>query len=99
MIKDIIICLEEIEKSAKGGADAAKIKKDIQSAKAKLMSVGAPLVGAQNGRAQGPPLRQLNDELSVWEEKLDVILRERAGREGMAKHAKHLTQELRKMNV
>ena len=90
MIQDIIALLEEIEKSAKGPADASKIKKDIQSAKAKLAAAGGEHV---------LPLRRLNEELSVWQEKIDVILKERAGREGMAKHAKHWIEELRKMNV
>ena len=90
MIKDVILCMQEIEKSAKGAADTSKIKKDIQSAKTKL-------AGAGGGHAL--PLKRLSDELSVWQDKLDMILKESAGRQGMAKHARHWVEELRKIDV
>ena len=62
------------------GGDRAKIEKAIQSAKSKL----------------SPPTHRLHEELSVWQTKLDIILKEKAGREGMAKHARHWVEELRR---
>lgn len=41
-------------------------------------------------------LGQLEQELSTWQAKLGVILKEAVGREGMAKHAHHWIEELRK---
>ena len=41
-------------------------------------------------------LSQLEQELSTWQAKLGVILKEPVGREGMAKHAHHWIEELRK---
>ena len=41
-------------------------------------------------------LDQLEQELSTWQAKLGVILKETVGREGMAKHAHHWMEELRK---
>jgi len=41
-------------------------------------------------------LGQLEQELSTWQAKLGVILKEPVGREGMAKHAHHWIEELRK---
>jgi hypothetical protein len=36
----------------------------------------------------------LNEELSVWAQKMDVILKEPAGRQGIVKHLKHWTDKL-----
>ena len=88
-MKDVIAALEEIERSVKGVADISKIEKSIQSAKSKLTSPNA---------AHKALLNQLQEELSIWQKKLNVILKEPAGREGMAKHAKHWVEELRKLN-
>ena len=89
-MKEIIGALEEIEKSAKAG-DRAKVEQAIQSARSKSAAVGV------QGRA--PLLRQLDEELSIWLAKLNVIFKEPVGREGVAKHARHWAEELRKLNV
>ena len=85
-MKDIIAALEEIEKSVKS-ADPGKVEQALKAAKAKLSS------------ATVAPLKQLESEISVWQQKLSVILKEPAGCSGMVKHAKHWIEELRKMNV
>ena len=85
-MKEIIEALENIEKFAKGSADVSKIEKTIQSARASITKM----------HPGGAKLRQLENELSVWQTKLDVILKEPAGREGMVKHAKHWVEELRR---
>ena len=84
-MKNIIESLEQIEKVARG--DAAKVGQALQAARKTLS-------GAKNDK-----LKQLDEELSTWQKKLDVILKEPVGREGMAKHAKHWAEELRKLNV
>ena len=83
-MKEIVSVLEEIEKSARTG-DTAKIAKAIQLAQSKLTVAGEA------------PLRQLNEELSVWQKKLDVILKEPVAREGMAKHARHWIEQIKKI--
>ena len=88
-MKGIIGALEEIEKTAKSG-DRPKIEKALQSAQssiAKMNPRGSSLVSVE----------QLGNELSVWQTKLDVILKEPAGREGMVKHAKHWVEQLRSL--
>ena len=41
------------------------------------------------------PGRELDQELSVWQTKLDVILKEPVGREGMAKHARYWAEKVK----
>ncbi|MBI3252579.1 MAG: hypothetical protein HYZ52_04615 [Candidatus Omnitrophica bacterium] len=41
------------------------------------------------------PVPDLAEELSVWEKKLDVILKEPVGREGMARHVSHWIEKLK----
>ena len=83
---EIIQSLEQIEKTVKT-ADFAKIEATVQTTR-KFLS------GTKNSK-----LQQLDSELAVWQTKLNVILREPAGREGMAKHVRHWVEELRKSNA
>ena len=85
-MKEIIQALEQIERTARR-SDAAKIESAIQSARRSL-------AGAEDEK-----LRQLDAELSTWQKKSNVILKEPVGREGISKHARHWMEELRKMNV
>ena len=41
------------------------------------------------------PGKELDQELSVWQTKLDVILKEPIGREGMAKHARYWAEKVK----
>ena len=90
-MKDIVAALEEIEKSAKSG-DRIKIEKATQSARSSITAMHPG--GALPGWAE-----QLENELSVWQTKLSVILKEPAGREGMVKHAKHWIEKLKVQKV
>ena len=81
-MKNIIDFLEQIEKAAKG-SDKVKIEAAVQAARKSLS-------GAKNDR-----LKQLDEELSTWQKKSDVILKEPVGREGMAKHIRHWITSLR----
>ena len=92
-MKEILEALETIEKSVNAGKDPSGVQAAIQSARKSL--AGAMTVGARHAA----PLHQLDDELSVWQTKLNVILKERIGREGIAKHARHWVEELRRLHV
>ena len=41
-------------------------------------------------------LEKLENELRTWQSKVSVILREPVGRQGMAKHAEHWIEQLKK---
>ena len=41
------------------------------------------------------PGKELDQELAVWQSKLDVILKEPIGREGMAKHARYWAEKIK----
>ena len=41
------------------------------------------------------PGKELGQELAVWQSKLDVILKEPIGREGMAKHARYWAEKVK----
>ena len=86
-MNEIVKCLEEITHLAKSSGDASKIKQAIQKTRETLSS-----------RSKNALLQKLDAELSTWQSKLDVILKEPIGREGMAKHAKHWIGELCKTN-
>ena len=82
-MKEIIQSLEQIEKTVRG-ADAGKTEAAIQSARKALAA----------SKQQG--LEHLGEELSTWQKKLNVILKEPAGRQGMAKHVRYWIEGLTK---
>ena len=84
--KDIQESLEQIARSAKSAKDAAELGKAIAAAR--------DLLKSSNGTA---PLQALDSELSVWQTKLPVIFKEPIGRQGMAKHALHWIEELKRV--
>lgn len=81
-MKELIQALEDIEKNARAGGDAAKAAKAVESAASRTSAW-------RDERA-----KQLAEELSVWKQKLPVIWKEPAGRQGMAKHARHWIERL-----
>lgn len=85
-LKEIIHSLQEIEKRVRG-KEASAVETAIKSARTLL-----------SGDSSGV-LRQLDEELSTWQKKLNVILKEPVGREGMAKHMKYWIQELSKLGA
>ena len=44
-------------------------------------------------------LKELDTELSIWQSKLAVILKEPVGKKGMAKHARFWAEKLRTIHV
>ena len=91
-MKKITDKLEEISRSAKDPNAAAETVEAIRHLKTLVNEhkVSEPVAKEL--------LERLNGELDVWQAKSSVILKEPAGREGMAKHAKHWVDELRKIN-
>ena len=81
-MKNIIESLAQIEKVARGG-DKAQVVLAIEAARKELS-------GTKDER-----LKQLDEELSTWQKKSDVILKEPAGRQGMVKHIRHWVTSLR----
>jgi hypothetical protein len=85
-MKQILLALETIEKTAKSG-DAAKLTQALEAARQALSG------------DKDPRSMQLDEELGIWQKKLSVILKEPIGREGMAKHAKHWVEILGKLGA
>ncbi len=83
--KLIIASLDEIAHAVKNPPDVLKIENAIQKTRALI---------SRDGTAE---LKKLDNELSTWLTKLPVIVKEPAGREGMAKHAKYWAERLRSL--
>ena len=89
-MKKITDKLEEIAHSAKNPSEQAKTAEAIKALR---------LLVKDPKESDGLPkeaLGRLDGELDVWQSKISVILKEPAGREGMARHAKHWVGELGK---
>ena len=86
-MEKIVAGLEEVASTIKKSSQPAVVSQAIQNLRKEL----APLKdGAENA-----VFVTLDEELAVWQKKLDVILKEPAGREGMVKHARHWAEKLR----
>lgn len=90
-MKNITPELENIAKSVKVSSDASKTEQAIKSAR----------IAVENYKKIAKPeqaalLEKLENELKTWQSKLSVILREPVGRQGMAKHAEHWIEQLKK---
>ena len=92
-MKKITDKLEEIVHLAKNPSESSKTAEAIKVLRTLVKDAKAA------GTAGKESLERLSVELEVWQGKLSVILKEPAGREGMARHAKHWVEELRKINV
>ena len=91
-LREISESLEKVARSVKDAPDPSRTGQAIQNARV--------LIGAYfAGRGRVASLEKLDSELGIWESKLAVILREPAGRQGIAKHVNHWVEELRKLNV
>jgi len=84
--------LEALAHSA-GKGDSAVTGAAIQAARVVIKN----LPPAAGDRAS--LLQQLDQELSTWQGKLDVILSEPVGRQGMAKHARFWIEQISKGNA
>jgi uncharacterized protein (DUF4415 family) len=90
-MKNITEGLTAIAKSVKVSTDAAAAEQAIKSARAAVESAKK---SAKTETAA--MLEKLENELKTWQSKLNVILREPVGRQGMAKHVDFWIQELKK---
>jgi len=79
----IVQGLEEIADSVKKSSKSAVVAQLIQNLRKELAA-----------SKENPYFKVLDEELGVWLKKLDVILKEPAGREGMVKHVKHWVERL-----
>ena len=84
-MKNIIVSLETIASTVEKNADALKTEQAITLARNQIENI-----------SNDPLLKELDLELSVWQSKLAVILKEPAGKKGMAKHARYWAERLKK---
>lgn len=82
-MKEIISGLEKIADSVKKSSQPKLVSDAIQQLRNSI----------SKSKSTGM-LAVLDEELSVWLKKLDVILKEPAGRQGMVKHLHHWAQKL-----
>jgi hypothetical protein len=78
--------LEKIAKEAEHGADEAAVRGAIKTAQELTKGKESSL------------LKELDAELATWQSKLSVILKEPAGKKGMAKHARFWAERLGNVN-
>ena len=83
-MEKILKALELIAKAAKSGSEK-EAQDAVKSARESIRALGAA----------GESLKELDQELSIWQSKLPVIWKEPAGRQGMAKHAAYWAEQLR----
>ncbi len=88
-MKDIVRALEQVSRSVKSDTEAVKPADAVKELR-KCIRDGKP---KQPAELQGM-LAQLDEELVVWESKIEVILKEPVGRQGMARHAAHWAERL-----
>ncbi len=86
MMQNIVQGLEEIADSVKKSSQPAAVTQAIQSLRKELAA-----------SKTDTSLKLLDEELEIWLKKLEVILKEPAGREGMVKHTKHWADRLRSL--
>ncbi len=82
-MKEIISGLEKISDAVKKTSQPKTVSEAIQNVKTSI----------SKAKSTGM-LSVLDEELTVWLKKVDVILKEPAGRQGMVKHLHHWSQKL-----
>ncbi len=87
-MKKIIDDLEGLAGAIKKSSQPAMVSQAIQNLRKDL----APLKSKPETAAL---LQTLDEELGVWLKKLETILKEPAGREGMVKHTHHWAERLK----
>lgn len=86
-MRELADSLEQVARAARGPAEKDVVLKAVRKSKS--------IMSALHVRTE--MLKQLIDELAVWEKKVDAILSDPAGRQGMAKHAAFWADRVRKM--
>jgi len=87
-MQKVVEGLESLARSVKRSPQPAVVSQAIQNVRKDL----TPLKGKLENAAL---LQTLDEELGIWLKKLEVILKEPAGREGMVKHAHHWAERLK----
>ena len=86
-MKSIIVSLEALASAIDKGADPAKTGEAIKTTRDLTKNYKDALI------------RELDTELSIWQSKLSVILKEPVGKQGMAKHARFWAERLKAINT
>ncbi len=108
-MRSIIVSLEAIADAVDQTSDLSKVEEKVMAtrgliknfvSKADNSLVGViPATTTSAGRHELPLLEELDTELSIWQSKLAVILKEPVGKKGMAKHARFWAEKLRTIHV
>ncbi len=77
-MKEIILGLEKISAEVKKSSQPKPVSDAIQNLRATIAKAKSSV-----------NMSVLDEELAVWLKKIDVILKEPAGRQGMVKHLHH----------
>lgn len=88
-MKEILQALDQLSRSAKSDKEAVNPSAAVKELR-KHIREGKPKAPSELHAM----LSQLDEELAVWESKIDVILKEPVGRQGMARHAAHWAERL-----
>ncbi len=91
-MQELLKSLEEIAHRVKNSTELAPVKQSVDAARK-----NANAVKSKAQPALKATLEKLEAELGIWLTKLDVILKEPVGRQGMEKHARYWAEELRKV--
>ncbi len=86
-MKEVILGLEKIADAVKKTSQPKAVAEAIQNVKTSI----------SKAKSTGM-LSVLDEELTVWLKKIDVILKEPAGRQGMVKHLHHWIQKFGAMS-
>ena len=86
-MEKLIQGLETVASSVKKSSQPSDVSGAIQSLRGEL----AKLKGSEYNAV----FQTLDEELAIWLKKIDVILKDQAGREGMVKHARHWMERLK----
>ena len=108
-MRSIIVSLEAIAYAVDQTSDLSKVEEKVMATRGLVKNfvsqTNKPLAGVipatttSAGRHELPLLKELDTELSIWQSKLEVILKEPVGKKGMAKHARFWAEKLRAIHV
>lgn len=87
-MQKVVEGLEKLAGSVKRSPQPEAVSQAIQNVRKEL----TPLKEKPENMAL---LQTLDEELGIWLKKLEVILKEPSGREGMVKHAHHWAERLK----
>ena len=91
-MQKVVEGLENLAGSVKKSAQPSVVSQAIQNVRKELFPLKEKLDNAAL-------LQILDEELGIWLKKLEMILKEPAGREGMIKHARHWAEKLKKFGA